>query len=64
MQSDEQASGDSIYWPIFNLDINNPNSADALEHRPPQELIESILGKEREILRLMEEIQTEVETLA
>ncbi len=64
LQGDEQATGDAIYWPIFNLDHKNPNSIDALEHRPPQELVESILGKEREILRLMEEIKTEVETLA
>jgi type I restriction enzyme M protein len=64
LQADEQNAGDAIYWPIFNLDHKNPNSADALEHRPPQELVESILIKEREILRLMEEIQTEVEALA
>jgi type I restriction enzyme M protein len=64
LQSDEQAAADAIYWPLFNLDLKNPNSADALEHRPPQELVQSILTKEREILRLMEEIQTEVEALA
>lgn len=63
MQSDEQTLGDAIYWPIFNLDQKNPNSVDALEHRPPLELVESILGKEREILRLMEEIQSEVKAL-
>ena len=64
LQADEQAAGDAIYWPLFNLDLKNPNSADALEHRPPGELVASILEKEREILRLMEEIQTEVEALA
>ena len=64
LQADEQVAGDAIYWPLFNLDHKNPNSADALEHRPPQELVASILTKEREILRLMEEIQTEVEALA
>lgn len=64
LQNDEQAAGDALYWPIFNLDQKNPNSADALEHRPPQELVESILGKEKEILRLMEEIQSEVKALA
>ena len=36
----------------------------ALEHRPPQDLVSSILDKEREILRLIEEILTEVEALA
>jgi type I restriction enzyme M protein len=64
LQSDEQAAGDAIYWPLFNLDLKNPNSADDLEHRPPRELVASILQKEREILRLMEELQTEVEALA
>lgn len=63
LQNDEQAAGDAIYWPIFNLDQKNPNSVDALEHRPPLELVENILGKEREILRLMEEIQSEVKAL-
>ena len=64
IQAEEQAAGDAIYWPLFNLDHKNPNSADALEHRPPQELVASVLDKEREILRLMEEIQTEVNALA
>ena len=64
IEAKEQAAGDALYWPHFNLDHKNPNSADALEHRPPQELVASILEKEREILRLMEEIQAEVEALA
>lgn len=64
IQSTEQNAGDAIYWPLFNLDYKNPTNADALEHRPPAELVSSILNKEREILRLMEEIQTEVEALA
>lgn len=64
LQSSEQAAGDAIYWPLFNLDQKNPAIIDALEHRPPGELVASILEMEREILRLMEEIQTEVEALA
>lgn len=64
LQTDEQDAGDALYWPIFNLDLKNPNSADALEHRPPQELVDSILDKEREILGIMQEIQAEVEELA
>jgi type I restriction enzyme M protein len=64
IQATEQAAGDAIYWPLFNLDHKNPTSPDALEHRPPGELVASIIEKEREILRLMEEIQTEVEALA
>src|SRR5205823_3613107 len=64
IQTAEQAGGDAIYWPLFNLDHKNPNNPDALEHRPPSELVASILTKEREILRLMEEIRDEVEALA
>jgi type I restriction enzyme M protein len=64
VQDAEQAAGDAIYWPLFNLDHKNPNSPDALEHRTPSELVASILTKEREVLRLMEEVQTEVEALA
>ena len=64
IQTTEQAAGDAIYWPLFNLDRKNPTSADTLEHLPPSELVASILTKEREILRLVEEIQTEVEALS
>ena len=62
-QATEQVAGDAIYWPLFNLDRKNPTGPDALEHRPPKELIASIIEKEREILRLMDEIQSEVEAL-
>lgn len=63
LQAEEQAAGDALYWTIYNLDHKNPNSVDALEHRPPEELVESILTKEREVLRLMEEVQKEVQAL-
>ena len=64
IQAEEQAAGDNSYWPIYNLDHKNPKSADALEHLPPEELVESILTKEREILRLMEEVKVEVSILS
>jgi type I restriction enzyme M protein len=60
LQNEEQAAGDAHYWPIYNLDHKNPNSADALEHLPPEHLVQSILKKEREILRLMEEVEQEI----
>ncbi|TEU14413.1 MAG: hypothetical protein E3J21_15995 [Anaerolineales bacterium] len=41
----------------YNLDIKNPSSQEALVHRPPEELAEAILEKERRILALMAEIQ-------
>ena len=43
-----------------NLDIKNPNSAETLEHLPPEQLAEDIIKKERRILELMEEIKAEL----
>ncbi len=41
----------------YNLDIKNPSGQEALVHRPPEELAEAILEKERRILALMAQIQ-------
>lgn len=41
-----------------NLDIKNPNSLEALEHRPPEELIADILDKERRVMNMMEGMKT------
>jgi type I restriction enzyme M protein len=43
----------------FNLDRRNPNRAD-LAHRPPAELVAELIENEREIMRLLSEIQAEV----
>jgi type I restriction enzyme M protein len=43
-----------------NLDLKNPNSADALVHLPPEQLVENILIKERRIIEIMEEIKAEL----
>ncbi len=59
-QRDEQSSGDGIYWPLFNLDIKNPNSLEALEHRAPEELVAEILEKERRVMGIMEEVRAEL----
>ena len=59
-QKEEQAAGDGIYWPLFNLDIKNPSSLEALEHRPPEELIADMLEKERRVIGIMEEIGKEL----
>jgi len=40
-----------------NLDIKNPNAAEALEHLPPEQLVEDILAKERRIIEIMGEIR-------
>jgi len=43
-----------------NLDLKNPNSTDALEHLPPEELAADILKKELRIIKIMEEIRAEL----
>lgn len=41
-----------------NLDIKNPNSAESLEHLPPEQLVADILEKERRIIEIMGEIKS------
>jgi hypothetical protein len=40
--------------------VSNPNRAADLAHRSPEELIESILDKERQIAEIMENIRAMV----
>jgi len=40
-----------------NLDIKNPSAEEALEHLPPEQLVESILTKEKRIMEIMSEIK-------
>jgi type I restriction enzyme M protein len=40
-----------------NLDVKNPNAAEALEHLPPDKLVEDILVKERRIIEIMGEVR-------
>jgi len=59
--SDVVKRGEDGDGPVsVNLDIKNPNAAEALEHLPPEQLIEDILTKEREIIAIMEEIKAEL----
>ena len=44
----------------YNLDVKNPNAAPDVEHLPPEQLLADILGKERRILALLEELQAEL----
>lgn len=37
-----------------SLDIKNPNAAEALEHRPPENLVDDILVKEAQITQIMQ----------
>jgi hypothetical protein len=42
---------------LVNLDVKNPNAAEALEHLPPNKLVEDILPKEQRIISIMGEVQ-------
>ncbi len=53
----EQAEGDALYWPIFNLDLKNPNAKTGLEHADPKDLIASMRSHEAEVMRLLGEIE-------
>lgn len=52
-----QAEGDALYWPIYNLDLKNPNAKTGLEHADPKDLIASMRGHEAEVMRLLGEIE-------
>ncbi len=43
-----------------NLDLRNPNPADDLTHRAPAELVTELIQNEREILKLLEEMERDV----
>ncbi|WP_292192258.1 class I SAM-dependent DNA methyltransferase [Mesorhizobium sp.] len=40
-----------------NLDLKNPHSPDAIDHRAPAEIVDGIIEKERRILTIMDEIR-------
>lgn len=49
---DEQAAGDRLYWPIYNLDIKKPNSPDAVIHDPDE-----LLAQYKQLLLEIEDTQ-------
>lgn len=51
-----QAEGDSLYWPVYNLDLKNPNAKIGLEHAEPSDLIASMRTHGDEVMRLLKEI--------
>jgi type I restriction enzyme M protein len=53
----DQAKGDALYWPIYNLDLKNPHVRAGLEHADPTELIASMRSHEAEVMRLLGEIE-------
>ncbi|MEJ7680725.1 MAG: N-6 DNA methylase [Segetibacter sp.] len=45
-----------------NLDVKNPNRKSEFEYREPAELVSSIMEKEKQVMRLMKEIESTIQT--
>jgi type I restriction enzyme M protein len=54
---DAQAAGDRIYWPIFNLDLKNPNAPEEESHDPDELLI-----KYKKLLGEIEETENQLKS--
>lgn len=54
-----RAEVDKISESDWNLDLKNPNRPDDLAHRPPGELIGELIETEKEIARLLIDLQAE-----
>jgi type I restriction enzyme M protein len=52
---DAQTAGDRLYWPIYNLDIKNPNAAADEIHDP-----DALLLKYKELLEQIEDTQNQL----
>ena len=52
---DEQATGDRHYWPIYNLDVKNPNSPEEESHDP-----DVLLEKYKKLLGEIEQTQNQL----
>lgn len=44
-----------------NLDLKNPNRKSEFEYREPSELMSSIMGKEKQVMQLMKEIENTIQ---
>ncbi len=56
---DEQAAGDRIFWPIYNLDEKNPNAPEA-EIFDPDELLVKFKKISKEIAQTEAQLKTEL----
>jgi type I restriction enzyme M protein len=54
---DAQATGDRLYWPIFNLDLKNPNAPDEESHDP-----DVLLEKYKRLLGQIEETENRLKS--
>jgi type I restriction enzyme M protein len=46
-----------------NLDCKNPHTKEAIDHRSPDEIVESVIDKEQALLHMMEEMRDLVRTI-
>ena len=54
---DAQAAGDRLYWPIYNLDLKNPNAPEEESHDP-----DVLLEKYKLLLDQIEETENELKS--
>lgn len=54
---DAQAAGDRLYWPIFNLDLKNPNAPEEESHDP-----DLLLEKYKKLLGEIEETENQLKS--
>jgi type I restriction enzyme M protein len=54
---DAQAAGDRLYWPIFNLDVKNPNAPEEESHDP-----DVLLDKYKALLGQIEETENRLKS--
>jgi type I restriction enzyme M protein len=52
------------HWPIYNLDLKNPNGKETLEHVPPEDLAVRMIGNQQEAAALLAEIAALVEDVS
>ena len=52
-----RSKADSIYWPIYNLDIKNPHVAEQVVH-DPKELLEQYSQQQKDIQGLRDQLKT------
>ena len=56
-----RVDADSIRDSGYNLDQHNPHRPDDLEHHSPNELVAALIETERELLKLYEDLQREID---
>ncbi len=54
---DAKAAGDRLYWPVFNLDLKNPNASEDESHDP-----DVLLAKYKKLLGEIEETENQLKS--